>query len=69
MGVRSFVRDRKQVQADRAETGSHQKLVAALSKTNNKSYSASHERDIDQALYIANGPSNGGVYDQAMEGR
>jgi hypothetical protein len=30
MGVRNFVRDRKQVKADRAETGSHAKLVAAM---------------------------------------
>jgi hypothetical protein len=36
MGLRNYARDRKQVKADRAESGSHQKLVAALSKSNNK---------------------------------
>ena len=30
MGIRSYVRDRKQVKADRAESGSHQKLVKAM---------------------------------------
>ena len=30
MGLGNFVRNRKQVKADRAESGSHQKLVAAL---------------------------------------
>ena len=69
MGMRSFVRERKQVKADRAESGSHQKLVAALSKTNKGPNSASTEKAISQALYVANGPSNGGVYDQAMEGK
>jgi len=30
MGLDKFIRARKQVKADRAESGSHQKLVAAL---------------------------------------
>jgi hypothetical protein len=30
MGIRSYIRDRKQVKADRAESGSHQKLVSAF---------------------------------------
>jgi hypothetical protein len=30
MGLNKFIRARKQVKADRAESGSHQKLVAAL---------------------------------------
>jgi len=34
MGLRSFVRDRKQVKADRAESGSHKKLVDAMSRPN-----------------------------------
>jgi hypothetical protein len=35
MGLGNFVRNRKQVKADRAESGSHQKLVAAVGKTAN----------------------------------
>ena len=35
MGISNFVRNRKQVKADRAESGSHQKLVAAIGKTAN----------------------------------
>ena len=30
MGIRNYVRDRKQVRADRAESGSHAKLVKAM---------------------------------------
>jgi hypothetical protein len=34
MGIRSFVRDRKQVKADRAESGSHAALVSAMTRSN-----------------------------------
>jgi len=67
MGVRNFVRNRKQVQADRAESGSHKKLVDALSKTNNKNYSSSFDKHADEALSIVNSQSNGGVYDQEKD--
>jgi hypothetical protein len=33
MGLSNFVRNRKQVKADRAESGSHAKLVAAMGGT------------------------------------
>lgn len=32
MGIRSYVRGRQQVKADRAESGSHQKLVETLGR-------------------------------------
>ena len=42
MGLGNFVRNRKQVKADRAESGSHQKLVAALGGSKNYDYSKSN---------------------------
>lgn len=38
MGIRNYIRDRKEVKASRAESGSHAKLVAAMGgKTANSS--------------------------------
>jgi hypothetical protein len=68
MGIRNFVRTRKTVKADRAGMADHAKLVAALGGNAKGATTKSFDQHANETMYIANGPSNGGVYDQAMEG-
>ena len=68
MGIRSYVRNRKQIHADRAGLKSHANLVRALGGNATGATTKSFDQHANEAMYIANGPSNGGVYDQTMEG-
>jgi hypothetical protein len=54
MGLSNFVRNRKQVKADRAGMDSHRKLVAALGGNTKGPTTASFDKHADEAVALGN---------------
>ena len=54
MGLRNYVRSRKQVKADRAGMASHEKLVAALGGNSKGATTASFDKHADEAMALGN---------------
>jgi len=54
MGINKFVRNRKQVKADRAGMASHQKLIAALGGNATGATTKSFDQHADEAMALGN---------------
>ena len=72
MGIKSYVRNRKQVKADRAGMASHQKLVAALGGNAKGATTKSWDQHADEAVAMGNSAKYGNgkshsFYDQAED--